>query len=84
MKTKIPSVNYHLTKACNMRCKFCFATFTDLNVVKHNFERSKTIITKLANAGFEKINFAGGEPTLVKELPQLLAHAKSLGMTTTI
>ncbi len=67
-----------------MRCKFCFATFTDLNVVKHNFERSKTIITKLANAGFEKINFAGGEPTLVKELPQLLAHAKSLGMTTTI
>ena len=25
----IPSVNFHVWKACNMRCKFCFATFQD-------------------------------------------------------
>ncbi len=27
---KIPSVNYHLWRPCNMRCEFCFATFQDI------------------------------------------------------
>ena len=27
---EIPSVNYHLWKACNMRCNHCFATFQDI------------------------------------------------------
>ncbi len=67
-----------------MRCKFCFATFKDLGIVKHDFQRSSQIIRQLAAAGFEKINFAGGEPTLVKELPALAKLAKELGMTTTI
>ena len=35
MKPIIPSINYHITKACNMKCKFCFATFkasSDLSI----------------------------------------------------
>ena len=84
MTTKTPSVNFHLTKVCNMRCKFCFATFNDLENVKHDFHLSSEIIQQIAAAGFEKITFAGGEPTLVKELPALAKLAKSLGMTTTI
>lgn len=79
-----PSVNFHLTKACNMRCKFCFATFNDLHNVHHDLPRSEKVIRELASAGFRKITFAGGEPTLVKELPYLARLAKSLGMTTTI
>jgi radical S-adenosyl methionine domain-containing protein 2 len=84
MKHEAPSVNYHLTDACNMHCKFCFATFNDLEVVKHNAQKSKQIIQQLAEAGFEKITFAGGEPTLVRQLPELLAYAKALGLTTCI
>ncbi|MCB9232627.1 MAG: radical SAM protein [Bacteroidia bacterium] len=79
-----PTVNFHLTKYCNMRCSFCYATFSDLGIVKHNFEKSQQIIRALAEAGFEKITFAGGEPTLVRELPELAKLAKSLGMITTI
>ena len=26
-----PSINYHLTKACNYNCKFCFARFNSSN-----------------------------------------------------
>ncbi len=84
MKPIIPSINYHLTKACNMQCKFCFATFNDLGVVKHDAEKSKKIIAEVAKNGFEKITFAGGEPTLVKELPALVQYAKELGLITTI
>lgn len=84
MKPIIPSINYHLTKACNMRCKFCFATFNDLGTVKHDLAKAKRIIDEVAKAGFEKITFAGGEPTIVKELPEILAHAKRHGLITTI
>ncbi len=67
-----------------MKCKFCFATFNDLGVVKHNLENSKKIISEIAKNGFTKITFAGGEPTLIKELPEIVKYAKELGLITTI
>jgi radical S-adenosyl methionine domain-containing protein 2 len=89
MKTKITTVNYHLWKACNMRCKFCYATFqdfTDFKLPKGHLdcEQSKQLISLLFNAGFEKINFAGGEPTLCPWLPELVIYAKSIGFKTSI
>ena len=89
MSTKPPSVNFHLTKACNMRCKFCFATFKD---VKHSIlpkghlskEEALEVVLQLADIGFEKITFAGGEPTLCPWLPDLIATAKDAGLTTMI
>ena len=67
-----------------MKCKFCFATFNDLGVVKHNLEKSKRIVAEVAKNGFSKITFAGGEPTLIKELPEIVKYAKELGLITTI
>ena len=90
LKPTIPSVNYHLLAPCNMRCKFCFAPFQDvieeMKLPKgHLTEKdSLALIQKLAEAGFEKLNFAGGEPTLTPWLPNLIAAAKALGMTTAI
>lgn len=77
-----PSVNFHLLHACNMKCKFCFATFLDTEVERQNQDRALRIIRQLAEFGFQKITFAGGEPTLWRGLPQLLAEARQLGMTT--
>ena len=85
----IPSVNYHLWEPCNMRCKFCFATFQD---VKHSIlpkghlpkEQSIEVVRHLAEIGFEKITFAGGEPTLCPWLPDLMETAKDAGLTTMI
>lgn len=72
-----------------MRCKFCFATFQD---VKHSIlpkghlpkEQAIEIVLQLADIGFEKITFAGGEPTLCPWLPELIRTAKNAGMTTMI
>lgn len=88
-KEIIPSVNFHLWEPCNMRCKFCFATFKD---VKHSIlpkghlpnEEALEVVRRLAAFGFQKITFAGGEPTLCPWLSELIALAKSLGMTTMI
>ncbi len=90
LSQKIPSVNYHLWEPCNMRCKFCFATFQD---VKRDMELPKghlpeneclSVVDRLAEAGFEKINFAGGEPTLCPWLPNLIKRAKNHEMVTSI
>ena len=64
----IPSVNYHLWQPCNMRCKFCYATFLDVKqsvLPKGHLPKEETIkvVEQIAKAGFEKITFAGGEPT---------------------
>jgi len=85
----VPSINFHLWEPCNMRCKFCFATFQDVKntiLPKGHLPKAKAIevVCQLAKAGFEKITFAGGEPTLCPWLSDLMAIAKSRGMTTMI
>ena len=87
--SQTPSVNFHLWKACNFRCKFCFATFEDIAqsfLPKGHLpkEQALQVVSELAAAGFQKITFAGGEPTLCSWLPDLIARAKALGMTTMI
>lgn len=88
-KPIIPSVNFHLWQPCNMRCKFCFATFMDVKTSilpkGHLTEfEALEVVKHLAYVGFEKITFAGGEPTLCPWLPKLIATAKQLGLTTMI
>lgn len=85
----IPSVNFHLWEPCNMRCKFCFATFQDVkkNILPKGHlpkEQAIQVVKELAQFGFEKITFAGGEPTLCPWLDELIRTAKLLGMTTMI
>lgn len=85
----IPAVNFHLWEPCNMRCKFCFATFQDVKqsiLPKGHLpkEQAVEVIHQLAEIGFEKITFAGGEPTLCPWLGDLIQVAKNVGMTTMI
>ncbi len=84
LSEKLKSVNFHIIKACNYRCKFCFAKFNQVatNYLPEN--KAKNIILKLAKNGTEKITFVGGEPTLVPFLPNLVIYAKSLGLVTMI
>ena len=84
---EIPTVNYHLWKPCNMRCGFCFATFDDLPSSNAGYlpkGDAIRLVDLLCRSGFSKINFAGGEPTLCPWLIDLVNHAKSHGVTTSI
>ena len=72
-----------------MKCRFCFATFQDVvqdALPKGHLPRedSLEVVQAMAAAGFDKINFAGGEPTLCPWLPDLIRRAKELGLTTSI
>lgn len=81
----ISTINFHLIKACNFKCQFCYATFNDINEKGLQFENQKKIITELASLQqFQKVNFAGGEPTLIPRIKDLIQHTKSLGFETSI
>lgn len=72
-----------------MRCKFCFATFQDEagnQLPKGHLPRKEAqlLLEEIAAFGFEKINFAGGEPTLCPWLTALIGQAKDFGLTTSI
>lgn len=81
----LPTVNFHLIKACNFRCKFCYATFDDIKSKGMSKSEQINIIRKLNEAKlFRKINFAGGEPTLLPYIDYLIQLAKKLGFETSI
>ena len=71
-------INYHVTEACNFRCKFCFAKYTNKTL---GFEEQKAVIKKIAQSNlFEKINFIGGEPLLDKNIVALIKYSFELGL----
>ena len=86
-------INYlrvSLTDACNLRCVYCMPaqmTFRPRDELLSDAELRR-LITLFAAAGFRKIRFTGGEPTLRPSLVDLVAHAAktpgiaSVGLTT--
>ena len=72
-----------------MKCTFCFATFQDVGQDALPYghlprKESVAVVEALAKAGFDKINFAGGEPILCPWLPDLIRRARELEVTTSI
>jgi len=80
--SNIRSVNWHLISSCNYACRFCFARNLGENPVP--YAEGVQILTRLAEAGMDKINFAGGEPLLHPQLFDYCREAHDLGMTVSI
>jgi len=83
---KIITVNLHFNNLCNMKCKGCYAHLnSSRNLSKTDWLNT---ISKMGNeledVKKKKINFVGGEPTLIPYLHELIIHAKSLGFTTSM
>lgn len=79
----LPAVNFHINKACNAHCDFCFATFRDLSG-QLSLADALAVIRLLREAGVEKLNFAGGEPTLHRGIGAMLQHSREIGFVTSI
>jgi radical S-adenosyl methionine domain-containing protein 2 len=80
---RLVSVNFHLYKPCNERCRYCFATFPDVHG-QLTADDAARLLLELRRCGTQKLTFVGGEPTLHQDLPQLLKIAHGTGLTTAI
>lgn len=82
------AVNFHFWAPCNMACGYCFATFDDVRIGLPKGFLPETevldVIRALSVAGFDKINFVGGEPSTCPWLDDLIDFSCDLGLTVSL
>ncbi len=74
---------YELTLgySCNSNCQFCSIESQKRNINKTTSEAMKDIL-QAGREGFKVIGFGGGEPTIRKDIIELVKFAKKLGFET--
>lgn len=81
-------INYHLTNSCNYHCEYCFGKFP--NEADLPLDEAKKVVDNIARyikkSGYVqgRINLAGGEPLLYKEIDGLIDYVSSKGLEVSI
>ena len=74
-------VIWDITNKCNLKCKHCYAAEKyDKQTDALSFEEAKHAVDKIAHAGFQQIQFVGGEPLCFEKLVDLTGYIISKGM----
>ena len=82
---KKPVVVWNCTQRCNLKCVHCYAQSEDRNYPgEMSTEEGKAMIDDLAAYGAPVLLFSGGEPTIRKDLLELMYYAKDKGMRVVI
>lgn len=80
-----PVVVWNTTRSCNLRCIHCYANAVCGNTTNElNTAESKSFIDDLANFRVPVVLFSGGEPLIRDDIFELIQHAKSKGIRSTI
>lgn len=86
------TINWHILEQCNFRCKHCYAIFPDKKpIFQTHYKKVLEELKKLKNktlllrslpikANSIRINFAGGEPFLFKEIGSAIELAHEFGL----
>lgn len=83
-------INYHITEKCNFACHYCFAKYGLEDKFKmelhHDLSQVKIMLEDIyqhfqnGNKGNDvRINFAGGEPLILKKFPEIIEIAYAVG-----
>lgn len=73
-----------LTYTCNHRCIFCSCPWeadSNLKLDEIDTDEWKRLLLKIKSHGVEHITFTGGEPTLRKDIFEILDYSRKLGYT---
>lgn len=72
LKKKMIFAAWHVTYRCNLRCKFCSFWKQPIDTAKElTVAQYESSIPKLLKMGVRVVNFAGGEPCIRKDLPEI-------------
>jgi MoaA/NifB/PqqE/SkfB family radical SAM enzyme len=73
-------VHWECWSECNLSCQFCYRT----RGVPLETPDAERLLAAVAVAGAETIVFAGGDPSLRRDIGHLLRRARALGLTTEV
>ena len=80
-----PVVVWNITRACNLRCLYCYATAGNKPASGELTTReAKELITDLAAFRVPALLFSGGEPLLRPDFFELVAYAAPAGLRPTL
>jgi MoaA/NifB/PqqE/SkfB family radical SAM enzyme len=82
--TLAPILQVHPTRRCNLRCLHCYSNSAPEERDTLEYQLLEDLLTDARAQGYLTASFSGGEPVLYSKLANLLRHAKSLGMRTTV
>lgn len=64
---------------CNQKCIFCARGGDEKPIEFIDTNRAKEVLVEKIREGYDELLFDGGEPTLRKDLPELINYAKEIG-----
>ena len=74
----------HPSLRCNLQCAHCYSASGPRARAQLDVSTLRDVITDASSMGYDVVSVSGGEPLLYAGLPEVLAHAKSRGMVTTV
>lgn len=78
---RLMSAYLHITQRCNLNCVGCYSFDRYRNCSSDaSTSDMKTAINELGINGCERLFISGGEPFLRTDLPELIHHAKGVGI----
>lgn len=66
-----------VVRCCNQRCRFCSNPVNDRELAP---AAAKRLVDRYLRLGYDGVILTGGEPTLYRHLPELIAYAARKGM----
>jgi len=73
LNAQVLESSVYLTRKCNLKCQYCKIVKTELPG-ELSMERWIEAMDIFESLGVRFVNIAGGEPTILKELPRLISH----------
>jgi len=74
--------DFKLLDGCQMDCNYC-----DANIRRGNVMTTNEVFSVLGNlkaVGIQMVNLTGGEPTLRRDLPEIISYSSNLDLFTTL
>src|SRR5262249_28992378 len=69
-----------VTGKCNLHCEFCYGNDESLPVAELNTGQWKEIFAKLRSWGLMRVDLSGGEPTIRKDINNIITAAMDAGL----
>ena len=80
-----PVVVWNVGRRCNLHCVHCYSDSSNRPYAGElDTEQGLALLEDLADFGIPVLLFSGGEPLMRPDLFELIAHARSLGLRTTL
>ena len=77
--TKILSVNWEITRQCNLHCAYCRVDAGLIQKDELNTKQVLAVIDELKNNNFGHLKFTGGEPLIRKDFWEIVKYAHQKG-----